>query len=51
MVWSQVAKGEVEIKRASNDVNKRYQRAETTWYCSYVAVSVASSITRKTSGQ
>jgi len=26
MVWSQVAKGEAEIKRASNNVNKRYQR-------------------------
>jgi len=36
MVWSQVANGEAEIKMASNKVNKPYQRAETTWYCSYV---------------
>jgi hypothetical protein len=48
MVWSQVAKEEAEIKTAGNKVNKRYQRAETTLYCSYVAVSVASSLTRKT---
>jgi hypothetical protein len=38
MVWSQVAKGEAEIKMAINKVNKRHQRDETTWYCSYVAV-------------
>jgi hypothetical protein len=48
MVWSQAAKGEAEIKMTGNKVNKRYQRAETTWHCSYVAVSVASSLTRKT---
>jgi hypothetical protein len=48
MLWSQVAKGEAEIKMAGNKVNKQYQRAKTTWYCSYVAVSVASSLTRKT---
>jgi len=48
MVWSQVAKREAEIKMASNNVNKRYQRVEATWYCSYVALSVASSLMHKT---
>jgi len=36
------------MKRAGSKVNKQYQRVEKTLYCSYVAVSVASSLTRLT---